>query len=71
MATIDADGFITITGRLKDIVVTSGGKNISPQNIENSVKASLYVEQIAVIGDRRNYLTALIMPGLSGTGGLG
>jgi len=62
MATIDADGFITITGRLKDIVVTSGGKNISPQNIENSVKASLYVEQIAVIGDRRNYLTALIVP---------
>jgi len=59
---VDADGFLAITGRIKDIIVTAGGKNISPQNIENSVKASQYVEQIAVIGDRRKFLSALVVP---------
>lgn len=65
LAAIDADGFLRITGRIKDIVVTSGGKNISPQNIENSVKDSRYIEQIAIIGDRRNFLSALIVPALA------
>ncbi|HOO73289.1 MAG TPA: long-chain fatty acid--CoA ligase [Spirochaetota bacterium] len=51
-----------ITGRLKDIIVTSGGKNISPQNIESDLKSSPFVEQVAVIGDRRKYLSALIVP---------
>lgn len=59
---IDEDGCLTITGRKKEILVTSGGKNISPQNIENSIKRSRFVEQLTVVGDRRNYLSALIVP---------
>ncbi len=62
MGVIDETGRLTITGRIKDIIVTAGGKNISPQNIENSLKASIYIEQVAVIGDRRKYLSALIVP---------
>ncbi|MCX7678411.1 MAG: long-chain fatty acid--CoA ligase [Spirochaetes bacterium] len=62
IGTIDEQGRLYITGRIKDIIVTAGGKNISPQNIENSVKASKYIEQIAVIGDRRKYLSALVIP---------
>jgi long-chain acyl-CoA synthetase len=54
------DGFLSITDRKKDIIVTAGGKNVSPQNIENELKASKYVSQALVIGDRRPYLTALI-----------
>jgi long-chain acyl-CoA synthetase len=57
---IDADGFVTITDRKKDIIVTAGGKNVAPQNIENSLKASRFVSQALVVGDRRPYLTALI-----------
>ena len=59
---IDDDGYLKITGRIKDLIVTSGGKNISPQNIENSLQASPYIEQVAVIGDNRKYLSALIVP---------
>ncbi|MFA5653447.1 MAG: long-chain fatty acid--CoA ligase [Desulfomonilia bacterium] len=59
---IDKDGYLKITGRIKDLIVTSGGKNISPQNIENSLQASAYIEQAAVIGDNRKYLSALIVP---------
>jgi len=62
IAEIDKDGYVKITGRLKDIIVTSGGKNISPQNIENSMKTSKYIEQVAIIGDNRKYLSALIVP---------
>ncbi len=54
------DGFLTITDRKKDIIVTAGGKNVAPQNIENALKTSKYVSQALVIGDRRPYLTALI-----------
>ena len=54
------DGFLTITDRKKDIIVTAQGKNVAPQNIENALKASKYVSQALVIGDRRPYLTALI-----------
>ena len=54
------DGFLSITDRKKDIIVTAGGKNVSPQNIENELKASKFVSQALVIGDRRPYLTALI-----------
>jgi long-chain acyl-CoA synthetase len=57
---IDPDGFVTITDRKKDIIVTAGGKNVGPQNIENSLKASRYVSQALVVGDRRPYVTALI-----------
>ncbi|HPI93337.1 MAG TPA: long-chain fatty acid--CoA ligase [Deltaproteobacteria bacterium] len=59
---IDADGYMKITGRIKDLIVTSGGKNISPQNIENSLVTSPFIEQVAVIGDNRKYLSALIVP---------
>jgi long-chain acyl-CoA synthetase len=54
------DGFLKITDRKKDIIVTAQGKNVAPQNIENELKASKYVSQALVIGDRRPYLTALI-----------
>ena len=57
---IDKDGFVTITDRKKDIIVTAGGKNVAPQNIENLLKASRYVSQALVVGDRRPYVTALI-----------
>jgi long-chain acyl-CoA synthetase len=58
---VDADGFLRITDRKKDIIVTAGGKNITPQYIENKLKASLYINDAVVIGDRRKYLAALIM----------
>jgi long-chain acyl-CoA synthetase len=54
------DGFLTITDRKKDIIVTAQGKNVSPQNIENALKGSKHISQALVIGDRRPYLTALI-----------
>jgi long-chain acyl-CoA synthetase len=54
------DGFLTITDRKKDIIVTAQGKNVAPQNIENALKTSKYVSQALVIGDRRPYLIALI-----------
>jgi long-chain acyl-CoA synthetase len=57
---IDADGFLTITDRKKDIIVTAGGKNVAPQNIENDLKTSKYVSQALVVGDRRPYVAALI-----------
>jgi long-chain acyl-CoA synthetase len=65
---IDEEGFLRITGRIKDIIVTAGGKNISPQNIENSLKTSQFIEQVAVIGDRRKYLTALVIPAFEAVG---
>ena len=57
---IDTDGFVTITDRKKDIIVTAGGKNIAPQHIENVMKADPFVSQCLVHGDRRKFLTALI-----------
>ena len=61
VGTIDADGYLTITDRKKDIIVTAGGKNITPQYIENKLKASLYINDAVVIGDRRKYLSCLII----------
>ncbi|MBO9449644.1 long-chain fatty acid--CoA ligase [Tropicibacter sp. R16_0] len=58
---IDADGYLKITGRLKDIIITAGGKNITPAEIESRLKFSHYVSDAVIIGDRRKYLTALIM----------
>ncbi len=58
---IDEDGYLKITDRKKDIIVTAGGKNITPQYIENKLKFSPYINDAVVIGDRRKYLTALIM----------
>jgi long-chain acyl-CoA synthetase len=57
---IDPDGFIKITDRKKDIIVTAGGKNVAPQNIENALKMSPYVSQALVVGDRRPYVVALV-----------
>jgi long-chain acyl-CoA synthetase len=57
---IDADGFIRITGRKKDIIITAGGKNITPANLENEIKQHPLVSQCVVVGDRRPYLVALV-----------
>jgi long-chain acyl-CoA synthetase len=57
---IDADGFVKITDRKKDLIITAGGKNIAPQNLENALKASRFVSQALVVGDRRPYVVALI-----------
>lgn len=57
---IDEDGFLHITDRKKDLIVTAGGKNVAPQNIENMVKADPFISQIVVLGDRKPYLVALI-----------
>jgi long-chain acyl-CoA synthetase len=57
---LDADGFLQITDRKKDIIITAGGKNISPSEIENKLKVSPFVREAVVIGDKRKYLVALI-----------
>ncbi|MBI3534399.1 MAG: long-chain fatty acid--CoA ligase, partial [Deltaproteobacteria bacterium] len=57
---IDNDGFLHVTDRKKDIIVTSGGKNIAPQKIENLLKAKTFICHFIVHGDNRNYLTALV-----------
>ncbi|MFH1350762.1 MAG: AMP-binding protein [Pseudomonadota bacterium] len=61
MGELDEEGNLTITDRKKDIIITSGGKNITPQYIENQLKFSPYINDAIVIGDGRKYLTALIM----------
>ncbi|MDX2482174.1 MAG: long-chain fatty acid--CoA ligase [Pseudodonghicola sp.] len=58
---VDGDGFLTITGRLKDIIITAGGKNITPAEIESRLKFSHYISDAVVIGDRRKYLSCLVM----------
>jgi long-chain acyl-CoA synthetase len=57
---IDGDGFITITDRKKDILVTAGGKNVAPQNLENALKMAPLVSQALALGDRRPYVAALV-----------
>jgi long-chain acyl-CoA synthetase len=56
----DADGYLWITGRKKEIIITAGGKNIAPKNIEAALKNHVLVSEAVVIGDRRKYLTALV-----------
>ncbi|MCK4712863.1 MAG: long-chain fatty acid--CoA ligase [Marinosulfonomonas sp.] len=58
---LDENGFLCITGRMKDIIITAGGKNITPAEIESGLKFSQYISDAVVIGDKRKYLTVLIM----------
>jgi len=59
---IDADGFLHITDRIKDLIVTSGGKKVAPQHIESILKVDPYTEHVVAIGDGRKFLTAIIVP---------
>jgi len=58
---IDNEGYVRITDRMKDIIITAGGKNITPSEIENQLKFSPYISDAVVVGDRRPYLTCLVM----------
>jgi long-chain acyl-CoA synthetase len=60
LGAFDKDGFLSITGRKKEIIITAGGKNIAPKNIEAALKQSPLIGEAVVIGDRRKYLTALV-----------
>jgi long-chain acyl-CoA synthetase len=57
---LDEDGFLYITGRKKDIIITAGGKNITPANLENGLKQNRWISQALVVGDRKPYLAAII-----------
>jgi len=59
---IDEDGFLWITDRKKEIIVTSGGKNVAPQPIENILKTNPFINQVMLVGDKRNFVAALIVP---------
>jgi long-chain acyl-CoA synthetase len=61
---IDADGFLTITDRKKDLIITSGGKNIAPSELERLLVADPYIDQAVVYGDRRPFVSALVVPNL-------
>jgi long-chain acyl-CoA synthetase len=58
---IDDDGFLYVVDRIKDIIITAGGKNITPSEIENQLKFSPFISDSVVIGDKRAYLTCLVM----------
>jgi long-chain acyl-CoA synthetase len=60
LGSIDDDGFVRITGRKKDIIITAGGKNLTPANLENDLKTSRWISQVVMYGDRRPYPVALI-----------
>jgi long-chain acyl-CoA synthetase len=60
LGSIDEDGYLSITGRKKDIIITSGGKNLTPANLENDIKQSRWISQAVMYGDRRPYPVALI-----------
>jgi long-chain acyl-CoA synthetase len=68
---LDEDGFLVITDRKKDIIVTAGGKNVAPQNLENELKAHRPISQALVVGDRRPYVAALVTVDAEATDGLG
>ncbi len=59
---LDEDGYLVITDRIKDLIVTSGGKNVAPQRIESIVGKDHYIDQLAVVGDRRKFIGAIVVP---------
>ncbi len=59
---IDEEGYLRITDRKKDLIVTAGGKNVAPQKVENALKMSKYISEAMLYGDRRKFITALIVP---------
>jgi len=61
VGSVDEDGYVKITDRIKDIIITAGGKNITPSEIENQLKFSPYISDAVVIGDRRKFLSCLVM----------
>ena len=63
---LDIEGRLYITDRKKELIVTSGGKKVAPQPIENLLKEDKYISQAVLIGDQRNYITALIVPNFDG-----
>lgn len=60
LGSFDAEGFLTITGRKKDMIITAGGKNVAPKDVESALKSHPLVSEAVLIGDRRKYLTALV-----------
>jgi len=67
---VDEDGFLVITDRKKDIIVTAGGKNVAPQNLENELKAHRVISQALVVGDRKPYIAALVTLDEEATSGM-
>lgn len=59
---IDADGFLHVTERIKDLIITSGGENVAPQHIESVLEVDPFIEHVVAIGDHRKYLTAIVVP---------
>jgi len=61
VGSVDQDGYFRITDRMKDIIITAGGKNVTPSELENDLKFSPYITDAVVIGDKRPYLTVIVM----------
>ena len=67
---LDEDGFLVITDRKKDIIVTAGGKNVAPQNLENELKSHRVISQALVVGDRKPFIAALVTLDADATNGM-
>ncbi|CAN5885489.1 long-chain fatty acid--CoA ligase [soil metagenome] len=62
---LDADGFLHVTDRIKDLIITDSGENVAPQHIETALKIDAYIEHVVALGDKRKFLTAIIVPQFS------